>query len=127
MAVLPRGVTFGCGAAALAVLILVFAGGAFMASGGIVQLMDLTFGMSMGELRGMYQPDVTDMQKKELEGAIASLRENVRTEKVPVARLDPVLQTMRKGISDEKMTAAEVEALTAAANKASQATKPAAR
>lgn len=127
MAVLPRGVTFGCGAAALAVLILVFAGGAFMASGGIVQLMDLTFGMSMGELRGMYQSDVTDMQKKELEAAIASLRENVRTEKVPVARLDPVLQTMRKGISDEKMTAAEVEALTAAANKANQSTKPAAR
>ena len=127
MAVLPRGVTFGCGAAALAVLILVFAGGAFMASGGIVQLMDLTFGMSMGELRGMYQSDVTDMQKKELEAAIASLRENVRTEKVPVARLDPVLQTMRKGISDEKMTAAEVEALTAAANKANRSTKPAAR
>ena len=127
MAVLPRGVTFGCGAAALAVLILVFAGGAFMASGGIVQLMDLTFGMSMGELRGMYQSDVTDMQKKELEGAIASLRENVRTEKVPLSRLDPVLQTLRKGISDEKMTAAEVEALTAAANKANQATKPAAR
>jgi hypothetical protein len=120
-------VTFGCGAAALAVLILVFAGGAFMASGGIVQLMDLTFGMSMGELRGMYQPDVTDAQKKALEAAIESLREDVRSEKMPVARLDPVLQTLRKGISDEKMTAAEVEALTAAANKANRSTKPAAK
>jgi predicted double-glycine peptidase len=127
VAVLPRGVTFGCGAAALAALILVFAGGAFMASGGIVQLMDLTFGMSMGELRGMYQPDVTDAQKKELEGAIESLREGVRTERVPVSRLDPVLQTMRKGISDQKMTAAEVKALTAAASQASRPAKPAAR
>lgn len=120
MAVLPRGVTLGCGAAGIVALIAIAAGGAFMASGGIVTLMDLTFGMSMGEVRGMYTPEVTDAQKKALEAAIESLRENVRTEKVPVDRLQPVLQTMQKGIADRKMTAAEVEALTAAARRANQ-------
>ena len=120
MAVLPRGVTLGCGAAAIVALIAIFAGGAFMASGGIVDLMDLTFGMSMGEVRGMYAADVTDAQKKALEAAVESLRENVRTEKVSVDRLQPVLQTMQKGIADRTMTGAEVEALTAAARHANQ-------
>jgi hypothetical protein len=127
VAVLPRGVTFGCGAASIVALILLAGAGAFMAAGGIVDLMDLVFGMSLGEVRGMYTSEVTAAQKKEMEDAIESLRENLRTGKVSVAALDPVLQTMRKGVSDQKMHPAEVEALAAAARKASASvpTKPA--
>lgn len=121
---LPRGVTFGCGAASIVALILLAGAGAWMASGGIVDVMDLTFGMSMGEVRGMYTSDVTPQQKKALEEAVESLRENVRNRKVPVAGLNPVLQTMQKGIADKKMSPAEVEALTAAARKAAQPVPP---
>lgn len=117
-AVLPRGVTFGCGAAAVVALLLVFAGGAFMASGGLVQFMDFALGMSMGDVRGMYASDVTPLQKEELEIAIEQLRAGLRDGKVPVGKLDPVMQTMRKGISDRKLTPAEVKALAAAAHKA---------
>ena len=124
VAVLPRGVTFGCGAASIVALILLAAAGAWMASGGIVDFMDLTFGMSMGEVRGMYTADVTPAQKKALEEAVESLRENVRNRKVPVAGLNPVLQTMRNGIADKKMQPADVEALTAAARKAAQPVPP---
>lgn len=123
-AVLPRGVTFGCGAASVVALILLAAGGAWMAAGGIVDFMDLTFGMSMGEVRGMYTSDVTPAQKKALEEAVESLRVNLRARKVPVASLNPVLQTMRDGISDKKMQPADVEALTAAARKANQPPAP---
>ncbi len=123
VAVLPRGVTFGCGAASIVALILLAGGGAWLSSGGMVQFMDITFGMSMGEVRGMFTPDVTAAQKKELEDSIESLRENLRNKKVPVANLNPVLQTMRKGIADRKMQPAEVEALTAAARKANQPPK----
>lgn len=119
VAVLPRGVTFGCGAAALVSLILVFAGGAFMASGGLVQLMDLTLGMSMADLRGMYASDVTAAEKKELEDTIEGLRGGLRDGKVSVAELQPVLETMRKGTVDRKLTFAEVHELMAAARKAS--------
>lgn len=118
-AVLPRGVTFGCGAASIVVLLLVFAGGAFLASGGVVQLMDLTLGMSMGDVRGMYTAQVTAPQKKELEDAIEELRGGLRNGKVTVAQLQPVLQTMRNGISDRKLSPDEVQALAAAARKAS--------
>ena len=125
VAVLPRGVTFGCGAAALVALLLIFAGGAFMASGGLVDLMDLTLGMSMGELRGMYTSDVTPAQKKEVDDAIEQLRSGMRDRKVSVARLQPVLETMRKAIGDKKVTPAEARSLTAAARKATASKLPA--
>jgi hypothetical protein len=117
-AVLPRGVTFGCAAAAVVALILVFAGGAFLASGGLAQFMDFALGMSMGDVRGIYTSEVTSAQKDELEKAIEQLRAGLRDGTVPVAKLDPVMQTMRKGISDKKLTPAEVQALAAAARKA---------
>lgn len=95
-----------------------FAGGAFLSSGGLVGAMDLVFGMTMGEVRGMYTAEVTAAQKKELETAVEALRASLREEKIPVAALDPVLQTMRKAVADEKMQPDEVEAVTAAARKA---------
>ena len=118
VAVLPRGVTLGCGITAVVALIVVFAGGAFMSSGGLVTMMDMGLGMSMGELRGFYTPDVTAAQKKDLEAAIESLRKNLRDGKTSVTRLDPVLQTMRRTVADEKMQPAEVDALAAAARTA---------
>lgn len=123
-AVLPRGVTFGCGAASVVALILVFAGGAFMASGGLVQLMDFTFGMSMADVRGMYAAEVTGAQKKELEDSIEQLRAGLREGRVSVTQIQPVLETMRKGIGDKKLTPAEVDALTAAARKATASNLP---
>ena len=123
-AVLPKGVTFGCAAAAVVALIIVFAGGAFLASGGLVQFMDFALGMSMGDVRGMYAAEVTAAQKQELETAIEQLRVGLREGKVSVAQLQPVLETMRKGISDRKLQPAEVEALTAAARKATAAKLP---
>ncbi len=120
---LPRGVTFGCGAASIVALLLLAGAGAWMASGGIVDFMDLVFGMSMGEVRGMYTAEVTPAQKKELESAVEAMRENLRTGKIPVSSLDPVLQTMRKGIADKKMQPAEVDAMIVAARKAAQPAK----
>ena len=118
VAVLPRGVTFGCGAAAVVVLVILFAGGAFMASGGIVDFMDLALGMSMGELRGMYTADVTAAQKKEVDDAIEKVRVGLREKKVSVTQLQPLMETMRKAIADQKVTPAEAKTLTASAQKA---------
>ncbi len=115
---LPRGVTFGCGAASVVALILVAIGGAWMASGGIVDVMDMAFGMSMGEVRGMIASDVGAADKKALEDAVETMRGRLRSGEMPVSALNPVMETMRKGMSDKKMTAAEVRALTAAARKA---------
>ncbi|HUR80162.1 MAG TPA: hypothetical protein VM733_05325 [Thermoanaerobaculia bacterium] len=123
-AVLPRGVTFGCGAASVLALILIALGGAWMASGGIVDVMDMAFGMSMGEVRGMIASDVSAADKKALEDAVEAMRGRLRNGAMPVAALNPVMETMRKGISDKKMTVEEVHALTAAARKAAAVPVP---
>jgi hypothetical protein len=117
VAVLPRGVTFGCGAAAVVALLLLFAGGAFMASGGIVDFMDLALGMSMSELRGMYTTDVTAAQKKEVDDTIEQVRAGLRNKKVSITQLQPLMETMRKAIADQKVTSAEARSLVAAARK----------
>jgi hypothetical protein len=119
-AVLPRGVTYGCGAASAVVLLLVFAGGAFLSSGGMTQFMDFALGMTMGDVRGIYSKDVTEPQKKELESAIEGLRKNVRAGKAPVARLQPVLESLRKTMADGKMNSVEVKQVTEAARKANR-------
>ena len=118
VAVLPRGVTFGCGATSVVVLVILFAGGAFMASGGIVDFMDFALGMSMGELRGMYTADVTAAQKKEVDDAIEKVRAGLRAKKVSVTQLQPMMETMRKAIADQKVTSAEAKTLADAARKA---------
>jgi hypothetical protein len=117
-AVLPRGVTFGCGAAAVVVVILVFAGGAFLASGGLTQLMDLVLGMSMGDVRGMYTKDLTPAQKKDVDTAVEQLRAGIREGKVPVGQIQPFLESMRVVIADQKVTPDEARTLAASARKA---------
>jgi hypothetical protein len=68
----------------------------------------------------MYTKEVTAPQKEELEDSIEALRKNVRERKVAVAALQPVLETMRKTMGDEKMNPAEVAQVTAAARKANR-------
>ena len=111
--VLPRWASYGCGAAAVLVLIVVFAGGLYLSGGGFAQLMDFTFGMTLGEMRGMYTAEVTPAQKDAMERAIETLRTNVREGKASAASMQPTLQAIQKATKDEKLTPAEVESITA--------------
>jgi hypothetical protein len=115
--VLPRGGSYGCGAAAVVVLVIVFAGGAWLSSGGFTQFLDFAFGVTLGEMRGMYASDVTPAQKQTLEKEIETIRDEVRNGKVPVKNLQGLLQSMQKAMGDEKLTRAEVDELIAAAVK----------
>jgi len=115
--VLPAWVSFGCGAASLLILIVVFAGGAFLAGGGLAQVMDWTFGATMGELRGMYTPEVSAAQKQSLDTEIETMRRNLREEKISVQSVNPVLQAIRRATADQKVDAKELESLLAATKK----------
>jgi|SRR6185436_6574779 len=115
--VLPAWAPYGCGAAAVLILILVFAGGAFLSRGGFAQAMDLVFGMTMGEMRGMYTAEVTPAQKKALEEEIETMRRLLREEKISVQSLQPVLKTIQKGTGDQKLSAHEVESIVAVTKK----------
>jgi len=110
--VLPVWASYGCGAASLLVLLLVFAGGAYLAGGGFTDLMDLAFGMTLSEMRGMYTSDVTAAQKQELEREVEAMREKLRTQKLSVQRIQPVLEAIRKATTDEKLDGKEVQRIT---------------
>ena len=108
-AVLPAWVSWGCGALSLLVLIVVFAGGAWMSSGGIVDFMDFALGMSVGEIR--YADDVTPAAQKSLQSDIDAMRENLREKRISVAALRPFLDGLRRATADRKVTAEEASSL----------------
>ncbi len=121
MPVLPAWTAYGCGAAAVVILIIVFAGGAWLSRGGFVDFMDLAIGMSVSEMKGMYAPDVTTAQKDALDKEVEAMRASLRDGKIAVPAVQPFLNALQKSTSDSKITAAEVSSLQAAAKKASAA------
>jgi hypothetical protein len=114
-AILPSWAKYGCGGLSVFLLILIFAGGVFLANGGMVDLMDMVFSMTVAEMRPMFAKDVTEAQKQALDTEIGTLRKNLRDGKVGVPKLDPVLQAMRRATSDAKVTSGEVDEMISAA------------
>jgi predicted double-glycine peptidase len=111
--VLPQWAPFGCGAAAVVVLILVFAGGAFLSSGGFLDFMDFAVGMSASEMKGQYAAEVTAAQRKALDDEVVLLRKNLREEKISVVDMQPFLESLRNASGDRKITVPETESLQA--------------
>lgn len=108
----PRWVPYGCGIAAIVVILVVFIGGYFAVHGGMGQLLDMMFGSMQGETEKMFAKDVTAAQKAAFEREMKTLRDSVRQNRVPVDRLQPLLRTMRDVTEDEHVTPAEADQLT---------------
>lgn len=113
----PMWLSLGCGALSLVVLLVIFAGGAWLSSGGFSQFLDMTLGMTMGELRGMYEPTVAAKDKDELEAEVRAMREHLRADRVTGAAIQPFLQSLRGTMGDNKVTTLETDQLTAVAAK----------
>jgi hypothetical protein len=108
----PHWVPYGCGTAAIVLLIAVFVGGVFAARGGMGQLFDFMFGSMQGEIDKMFTKDVTPAQKAAFDNEMKSMRDLVRQNRLPIDRLQPLLRTMRDVTSDEHVTPAEADQLT---------------
>lgn len=121
--IFPSWVPIGCGIASAAVLVVLFAGGAMLTGSRLASLMDFVLGTSLGEVRGMYTPDVTAAQKERFDAEVNRLREALRADKVSLQNLQPFLKTMQAAIADKKVTSEEVDRLTKAAHEAAMAEK----
>lgn len=119
---LPRWLTLGCGGAAVAVLLVIFIGGALLSTSAINQFMDLALGMTLGEVRGMYAKDLSAAEKKAFEDEVEKMREGLRNGTVSVRNLDPLMQSIRHASADEKIDRAELGQMQAAARKANTTT-----
>jgi hypothetical protein len=123
----PRGVKLGCGVASAVLLLIIFAAGAVVAHRGIGKLMDPLLGMMSDEISSMYAKDVTPPQRNALAGEITALREGIRNGRVPVARLDPIMTSLREAIRDQRLTQVETEKLTKEIHAVNAAPPPASK
>lgn len=125
--VLPQWAPFGCGAAAIVVLIIVFVGGAFLSSGGFTDFMDFAIGMSVSEMKGQYATDVSAAQKKSLDEEIERMRKNLREERIALPAIQPFLELLRQAASDKKVTVEETANLEGLVRRINASVKPAKR
>jgi len=107
----PRWVPYGCGAAAILVLIVVFVGGVFAVRGGMGRLLDMMFGSMQTEIDKMFTKEVSAVQKTAFQREMKTIRDAVRTNRLRVDRLQPLLRTMRDATADEHVTPAETNEL----------------
>lgn len=108
----PRWVPFGCGTAAIVLLVVVFVGGFFAVHGGMGRLLDMMFSSMQGEVEKMFTKEVSPAQKAAFESEMKTMRDAVRQNRLPVDRLQPLLRTMRDVTEDEHVTPAEADQLT---------------
>lgn len=108
----PRWVPYGCGTAAIVLLVVVFVGGVFAARGGMGQMFDFMFGSMQGEIDKMFTKDVTPAERAAFDNEMKTMRDAVRQNRLPIDRLQPLLRTMRDVTSDEHVTPAEADQLT---------------
>jgi hypothetical protein len=122
--IFPKWVPLGCGTAAAVFLLAGFVGGAIVMHTGLGKLMSIVLDMSVGELQPMMGKDVTPSQKQALNAELSQLSRNVASDKTSIARLQPVLQSMKEAMADKKITAAEAAKLAAEAHAANQPPQP---
>lgn len=105
----PRGVSLGCGWAALALVILIFALGAFAPR--MTSIIDLVFGRLQDEIAHSFTRDVTPAQKSAFNGEFGTLRARLRGGQARLDRLQPLLKTISDVSGDEKVTPPEADRL----------------
>jgi len=113
--IFPRWVPFGCGAASLVAVLVLFAGGAVAGSGKGGALFATLFGAMGDEIKGMFAKDVTAPQKTAFDAEMKTLRANLAGGKVSIDQLQPLLQGIRDASMDNSVSGAEAERLTRAA------------
>jgi hypothetical protein len=121
--VVPPGAAYGCGGASLLVLVIIFVGGALVTSAGFAEFMDFTIGMSVGELRAQFAPEVSPARKQSLDAEIDRMRAALREEKLSIPALQPFLNELRVISADKTITAAEAARLEETVRKINAAAK----
>ncbi|PYQ49410.1 MAG: hypothetical protein DMF59_13700 [Acidobacteria bacterium] len=108
----PRWVPFGCGSAAIVALIAVFSLGILASQGKLGELFDIAFWLPMqGEIDKMFTKDVKPADKATFDAEMKTMRESVRLNRMPMQRLQPLLQMLREVVSDERVTPPETARL----------------
>jgi len=114
----PRWLPIGCGTMAIVFLVILFAAGALVSSGGGGSLFDTLFGKLQQEIDGEFTKDVTPVQRKAFDAEMSGVRTRIRSSKMKLENLQPLVRAFRDASEDGKVTPDEANKLTAAAHEA---------
>jgi hypothetical protein len=107
----PKWVPYGCGTAAIVVLLIVFGLGIAVSRGAMGELFDLMFATMQGEIDKMFTKDVQPADRAAFDAEMKAMRESVRQNRLSMERLQPLLRTLREVVSDERVTPEETQQL----------------
>lgn len=115
---------FGCGSAAILLLVIVFIGGYAASRGGMGALFDPLLSSMQDEIEKMFTKDVTPVDKAQFEAQMKILRGEIRQNRIPLDRLQPLLRSVREVSSDQRVTPAETEQLIQELREVNRTAKP---
>jgi len=121
---LPRWVPLSCGVAAILALVFMAGVGAFLRSGGLAKFIAISFGQLNSEASRMFDDDVDPAARAAFSKSLLGVRDAIADGDVDLASALPVLQEMQRATRDGKLSAREVEALTATFRKSLAAPAP---
>lgn len=119
--IFPSWVPTGCGIASAVLLLVAFAGGAIVMRYGMGKMMAYVIDSSHTEMKPMFAADVPPAKRAQLDTALDGISHDLAADKLPYAKLEPLLTTMRDTMDDKKITNAEADQLLA---KIADARKP---
>ena len=111
--IFPSWVPTGCGIASAVLLVVAFVGGAMVMTVGVGKLMAYVIDSTHGELKAMYGADVPPAKRAQVDAALNGISHDLAADKLPYAKLEPLLTTMRDTMDDKKITNAEADQLLA--------------
>ena len=110
--IFPRWVTLGCGTVSLAILIVLFATGAWIGSGGATQVIHLFFGRLQSEILDSCDRSVTPAEKSAFSAEFSTLQEHAAAGKLKSDDLLSLFQVIRDVSDDKHVTASELDEVT---------------
>jgi len=114
--IFPRWVPFGCGAASLLVMLVLFGAGAAAGSGKGGSIFAWMVATMQDEIHGSFTKEVSAAQKAAFDAEMKTLRGNLDQGSVSIDRLQPLLRAIRDASIDSKVTPEEATQLTKAAH-----------
>jgi hypothetical protein len=106
-----RSAIFGCGAASLVILLLLFLAGSFFASGGLRMLLGYAVGEIAARIDPKTTPDLSPAERADLKNELDRAAKMSRSASVPLPKLVPLLEKMQTALADEKITKDEAREL----------------
>ncbi|MEO8218102.1 MAG: hypothetical protein ABI718_13565 [Acidobacteriota bacterium] len=107
----PKWIPIGCGGAGCLVLILMILGTVYVMNRGAGTVLGFVFSRLEADMGKLMAKDVPQEKRDELQQQLDELKKKIARKEVGIVAVQPVLQSLQSAMSDQKLTAEEVDQL----------------